>query len=322
MKHERKEVFQAATAAEELDFSRVFQLLRAGIWWIFGAAFIGGVLGVVLAYSLPNKYQVVSVLAPATENTRPGGLSGIMGQLGGLASVAGISLPAGGGNSEVALATLQSPAFLAGFIHDAGIKPQLYPKLWDPDAKAWEPRPHPGPLKKMLLGLINDPMQISISEAPSMEPSDYAAALMFKEKLLTVSQDKRTELVTLTIAWRDSAQALQWSNELVRRLNARVRETMLNDSDKSIAYLRQQAQTTPEVEVRTAIYDLMQAKLKSRMVASVSEEVAFRYADKPLVPTVPSGPHRGLIVLGLMLLGATLAIAVILAREQLRSARA
>lgn len=319
MKLERKEVFTKLVTEDEVDLRQLFRLLWRGRWLVLASALMAAVLGCVVAINIPNQYQVVSVLAQSTENARAGGgLSGIMGELGGLASVAGINLPNSGGGTASALATLQSVDFLSEFIRDQSLKPILFPQWWDADRKAWIPREKPAVLKRLWQSMVDDPQELRIINSPTMEPSDYQAAAFFKEKILLVSQDKRSDLINLTMSWRDPLQAAQWSRELVRRLNARVRQSMMADADKSIAYLRQQAQVTSEVEVRAAIYSLMEAKLKSRMMASVSEDVAFRFADAPMAPTSPSGPKRILIVLGVTLFGSVLAVAWVLLREQLR----
>lgn len=70
--------------------------------------------GVFYALNKPNIYQASVLLAPTQDE---GGVSGISGQLGGLASLAGINLGGGGDNQTVmAKAVLQSYAFLSDFI--------------------------------------------------------------------------------------------------------------------------------------------------------------------------------------------------------------
>ena len=52
----------------------------------------------IYALSVPNQYIATALLAPAQQES--GGLSGALGQLGGLASLAGVSI--GGGESSEA----------------------------------------------------------------------------------------------------------------------------------------------------------------------------------------------------------------------------
>src|SRR5665213_1171050 len=78
---------------------------------------------VVLAFALKPMYRSEVIVWPADS---PSGLSQLGGQLGGLASLAGINLGGGGGKkSDEALAFLRSRAFTAAFIQRHELMPVL-----------------------------------------------------------------------------------------------------------------------------------------------------------------------------------------------------
>ena len=107
-------VEHAYSTDDEINLREVFATLWAGKWLIIAITFVVAVAGVAYALYKPNIYQSSVLLAPANEE---GGVSGLGGQLGGLASLAGISLGSGGSNQTViAREVLQSRAFLADFI--------------------------------------------------------------------------------------------------------------------------------------------------------------------------------------------------------------
>lgn len=305
----------AAYQDDEIDLKALALALWAGRWWIFGAAFLSALCGLLVALSLSNEYRVSTTLA-APEANGKGGLSALAGSLGGLAAMAGVSLPGGGGNTAVALADLQSNQLLGRFIREENIKPLLFSGAWDAETQQWLPRPAPGLVKGALLAIIDDPYQRAEAGRPTLEPSDAEAVEFFRKEVLAVSQDKKTELVTVSITWRDPAQAAVWLNKLVQRLNVHTRKHMMEDADKSLAYLQAELMRTQEMGVRQSMYSLMEAKLNGRMMASVTEEVAFRVIDPPVVPNVPASPQRALIVFLAMVLGGMVAGAVILVRYQ------
>ena len=77
---------------DEIDLKELFMVLWSGSGLISAVTSLAAVISVVVALSLPNIYTASALLAPAESSG--GGLSGLMKQYGGLASLAGVSLPA------------------------------------------------------------------------------------------------------------------------------------------------------------------------------------------------------------------------------------
>ena len=73
---------------DEIDLRELFATLWRGKWIIIGVTFIFAVAGVSYALYKPNIYQASALLAP----TEGDGASGLGGQLGGLASLAGVNI--------------------------------------------------------------------------------------------------------------------------------------------------------------------------------------------------------------------------------------
>ena len=72
---------------------------------------------VIYALSAPDQYIATALLAPAKSDG--GGLSGALGQMGGLASLAGISLGGGeSGEAQIAQEIMKSWSYIEGFIAD------------------------------------------------------------------------------------------------------------------------------------------------------------------------------------------------------------
>ena len=86
---------------DEIDLKELFMVLWSGKWLISAVTGAAAVISVVVALSLPNIYTASALLAPA--ESEGGGLSGLMAQYGGLASLAGVSLPGGGEGSRAQL---------------------------------------------------------------------------------------------------------------------------------------------------------------------------------------------------------------------------
>lgn len=222
-------------------------------------------------------YRATVVLVPA-ESTNPigSGLTSMLGDLGGLASLAGLALKSDETTVE-SIALLESRQFTESFIRDNGLLARLYRNRWDAEHSRW--RVH------------------WWSDAPTV----YDAYRRFDRKIRRVVEDKKTGVVTLDIDWTDAEEGARWANELVRRLNEAMRSRAIAEADQSIALLTTESSGTDVAELKQAIARLIEAQLQVRTLANVRSDYAFRVVD----PAAPPGhddfvrPQRALyLVLG------------------------
>lgn len=119
------DMFQAQNNDDEIDLRELWNVIWRGKWIIIAITAIFAVASVFYALSLPNIYKSEALLAPA-DSEQQGGLSGLSGQLGGLASLAGVNL--GGGKTDktaLAIEILKSREFFAKFAEKHNILPEL-----------------------------------------------------------------------------------------------------------------------------------------------------------------------------------------------------
>src|SRR6185369_7489122 len=108
--------------------------------WIFAAVAASMTLFGVIAFTSTPIYRSSVLLIPA--NIERGGalgnLSSTLGQLGGLASLAGIDVSGRQAETEEAMAVLKSRHFTEGFIRDRNLMPVLYENKWDAEKQRWK----------------------------------------------------------------------------------------------------------------------------------------------------------------------------------------
>ena len=110
---------------DEIDLRELFGVLWAGKVKIIAITAMFAVASVIYALSVPNQYKATALLAPAQSDG--GGLSGALGQLGGLASLAGVSLGGGeSGEAQIAQEIMKSWSYIEGFIADNNIAVEVY----------------------------------------------------------------------------------------------------------------------------------------------------------------------------------------------------
>ena len=283
-------------AEDEIDLKELFGLLWAGRALIVGVTAAAAVVSVVVALLMTEIYRAEATLVPAGKEQASGSLA----QFGGAAALLGVSLP-GGGDGQVAnaLATLRSRDFIIRFIRENDVRVPLFagiegdasmtdPSVYDQDAGAW---------------LLDEG-----------EPTDLEAYRAFKD-ILSVSQDNSSGLVTVAIEWHDPVLAARWVNALVRKINQEVKQKDQAEANSAIAYLSQQLESTQLVEMQRVFYDLIESQTRISMLTDVREEYVFQVVDPAVVPDEKIAPRRSLIaVLGTML-GAMLALVVVLVRH-------
>lgn len=237
---------------------------------------------VALIYALLATpiYRAEVLLAPV-EKEKGGHLGTLAGQFGGLASLAGIDI-GGAGSLNEAIATLESRELTNKFIEDENLLQILFEDEWDSKKKKWK----------------ND------SDAPTF----WDAYEVFHKSIRFVNVDNKTGLISLAIEWKDPVQAAEWANKLVRRVNEKLRQEAIQDSEDSIQYLEAELYKTSILEIKDSIYRLIEVQTKNKMLANTQEEYAFRVLDSAVVPEKKFKPKRALLVIVGFFVGGIIAL--------------
>jgi uncharacterized protein involved in exopolysaccharide biosynthesis len=282
----------------EMTLAEVVAILARSRWLIISIAAAVTLAAAIAAWTLPKSYEASVLVIPITEDSgagRLGALGATLSQLGNIASLAGIAGPANGMRAE-SLATLQSEALTERYIDSQKLLPVLFSRLWDPMNKRWK---------------TDDPRKI---------PTLWKGNALFKSNIRSVSENPKTGLVTISIAWRDPRLAAQWANDLVRVTNETLRDKAIAESERNISYLNGQVSNTNVVELRNALYMLMEAEIKKEMLARGSESYALKVIDPAVAPERQSSPRPVLLIILGALGGVAMAIVGVLSRERLRVA--
>lgn len=290
------------TPSDEISLGDIVATLWSRRLMIVLVTVAFAVSSVAVALLLPEKYDASIVLSPVSDDAaggKLGGSGGLLSQFGGLAALGGISLGGNSGRRAEALATLRSAALTEGFIADNSLLPVLFWREWDAEAKTWK------------------------SDDPDDVPSLWKAERKFAEGIRSISEDKKTGMVTLTITWRDPRLAAEWASGLVARANSILRARAISEAQSNLNYLNEQLRKTSVVELQSAIYGLIETQIKQVMVANGSEQYAFRVIDPARAAEERSSPKRAMIcVLGTFLGGVfACVLALVLPRRPLPTAR-
>ena len=116
------------------------------------------------------------------------------------------------------------------------------------------------------------------------------------KEILSVDEDEKSGLITLSICWKDPVVAAEWANDLVKQLNEQLREKAIADSQKRVGYLEQELAKTTLQDMRAVLYNLLESEKQKAMLANVNEDFALEVIDPAVAPETREKPKRKLIV--------------------------
>jgi uncharacterized protein involved in exopolysaccharide biosynthesis len=102
----------------------------------------------------------------------------------------------------------------------------------------------------------------------------------------------------MTIAWTDPHIAAKWANDLVAITNDYLRKKAIEESERNIGFLNEQAAKTDVVTIKQAIYSILQSEINKEMLARGNDEYAFKILDPARAPERPSTPPAWFLMLG------------------------
>jgi len=261
------------------------------------SASITAFVAVASSFLLTPVFRAEVLLLNSPAEKRGGSLlSGLGGSGAGLAALAGIN-PNSDSNTQEAIAILKSRALIDQFIADKNLLPLLFNERWDSEKGHWNSQG--STIREFFEGI----------------PTANDGYERFNKKIRRVEEDRRSGLVTLSIEWSNPKQSAEWAAELVSRANSLLRSTAIERSQKSLAFLQDQAKKSTEVEVRQAVFKLIDSELKREMFAQVNEDYAFKVIDPPVVPEKKLRPKRSLFAILGFLIGGTLSLAFVVRKN-------
>ncbi len=282
---------------DEIDLLEYWRILWKRKALILSISLLAAVVAAGISLTMPNIYKAEALLAPVSAGgSKGGGLSAALGGLGGLASLAGISMP-GGGNVEENLAVLKSREFLWSFIKDEKLMPILFADAWDDAKHGWK------------------------EPDPDKQPTLWDGYRLFSESVLSASSDKKTGLITVAVEWKDPDIAAKWANTLVARLNRYLREKAIRQSHIKLKYLNDELARTAIEDQRKALFELISQEQKKAMLANTQKEFAFQVIDPAVTPDKKAKPKRSLIVILSTFVAGFLAVIGVFIQEGIRQRR-
>ena len=295
---------------DEIDLRELFGVLWAGSRKIIAITAVFAFVSVIYALSVPNQYKAITLLAPAQSDSSD--LTEALGQMGGLASLAGVSVGSESSEAKTAQEIMQSWSFIEGFIAENNIAVEVYAAqewsrgsnelqinddLYDTETKTW---------------LVENN-----NTGEAGPPSSWKLFKSFSGRI-EVSEDKISGLVSVSIEYYSPQIAKQCLDMYVAAINAHMQQRQMERVTNNINYLQAQIEKTSIAEMREVFYNIIEEQTKNKMLAEASPDYVFVTVSPSMVPEEKSQPQRALICILGTLLGGMLSVLLVLVMHYAR----
>ena len=282
---------------DEIDLSELFHVLWDKIFYIGAITSVFSLISIIYALMLPNIYQSKATLMAVEQGS---GMSGMVGRMSGMASLAGISLDSkSSSKDQEAIARIKSFEFFSNnFLPNIKLENLMAIKKWNQASNT---------ITYHASDFNSDSGQWLRKAKPprSNIPTSQEAYEEFME-IMSVNKDKKTLLITLSVEHKSPFIAQQWVEIMINQIDQVMRDQDRQTATKSIEYLNSLAPTVNYEEIKKALSALQQEQMKRLMMVEANDNYIFKVLDSPIVPEVKSRPKRSLIVIWGTILGMVL----------------
>jgi|JI10StandDraft_1071094.scaffolds.fasta_scaffold58964_4 uncharacterized protein involved in exopolysaccharide biosynthesis len=257
--------------------------LRAKWWWVAVGGAVFALLALIYLWNADYEYTAslrVSATQPAT--ARASGL----GSLGGLAAIAGVGGLSGESATPFKLYVegLQSREVATRLAANPALMQTIFAGQWDAGTKRWRQPPSIArTAKNAVFGLLGLP--VYAWEAPG--PGQMQ---LFLAENISIDQNIKTPLVTISMQSTDPAFAVKFLTELHRVSDQLLREQSRARTTSNIDYLTGKLGAVSLAEYRQVLFDSIADQEKQMMLVNNAAPFAaepFGPATASLRPTSP-----------------------------------
>jgi uncharacterized protein involved in exopolysaccharide biosynthesis len=252
--------------------------------------FVCAILAYIGSQYMQRAYMSTVSMLSAQED-RDNTLQRVTNQLGAVAGLLGVGASGGRRDINESIATLQSRLLVGEFLQAEEFFDDVIAFL-GPEAVA------------------------SLSEEDLLQ----TAVTYFQDNILTVAYDTRTTLIVVSIVWVDRHKAAELANAYIDFANEAMRQRAITAARNRIEFLDKAAENAATVELRQAIYRLVETQVNAEMMAATKPDFAFVIVD----PAVPPGvnayvrPQTMLLALIAAMFGGGLAFGVLVMLGRVR----
>jgi hypothetical protein len=297
---------------DEIDLRELFGALWRGKFLIMLCVIAAIALAALNLRSAERKYTVRYVFAPvASENSGPN-----LGGLGGLASLAGVSLPSSSSGDFLTFKfLLKSEEVAAQILEDETLTRSIFASEWDTETQSYRKppdgqyTPHIRTVKKWLTG----------QEAREYTPPNAARLSDWLRKAFSSSEDRDTGFLTLSAETPEPDLMIRVMAKATEETDRLLKERYIASAEQTMGFYQQQLAKARAREHREALAKLIAQEDQKLMLASKGTYFVAEPLTDPSVSLNPTSPKASLVLALSVVLGGFFGAALVLIRKALKA---
>lgn len=294
---------------QTLSALAVFGAIWTYRWIVAACVAVALIIGIIFLDNATYRYTVMFRIAPTSLDN-----SGLLNRIGGLAAVAGLSLPTDKTASpfDLYLEAINSSDTAATLARDPIIMREVFSDQWDAEEHRWHP-----PTSGLYSISRNVKSAIGLPFLLWHPPGGPELADYIERKLILIRDGKKS-IVTLELVHKNPVFAAQFLLKLHQTIDASLRARAIARSTEYIDYLNRRLAVTVISENRQALAAALGTEERNLMLASAHRSYAADPFGGPAVSLQPTDPKIG-VVLGLSaVVGFSVGSVVAILRRRLR----
>ena len=303
---------QTSVGDDEIDLRELFIALWRGKWLISLCVVIAIALASLYLRTAEKKYTVSYVFKPvASEEGRPN-----FAGLGGLASLAGVSLPSSSSGDFTAFKMLLKSEEVATLLMADDVLIQtIFSSEWDAETGSFQ-RPPPGqltPYKKMIKAVL-----LGEGETAYVPPNAARLANWISNGF-SVSVDRDTGFLTFSSETTKPDLSLEIISRVASETDRLLKERYIASAEQTMTFYQSKLAAARAREHREALAKLIAQEDQKLMLASKGSYFVAEPLTTPSVSLYPTSPKASLVLALSVVLGGFFGAALVLIRKAIRS---
>ncbi len=299
---------------DEIDLLEVFATLWGGKYLIacFAAIFLS--LASVFLWNAERKYTVSYTLTSVSSEGSSPSLAG----LGGLASLAGVSLPSSdGGDVAEYKALLRSEEVASALMKNDRLISLIFTSEWNPAGSFFEAPPHSD------IGRVVQSVKYLLTgeAAPEYTPPNAPRLAKWLVEVIQVSEDRDTGFLTLSAETADPELAKYVMQEITDATDAIIKDRFIESAAGTVEFYQSKLSSARAREHREALAQLIAQEEQKLMLASKGDYFVMEPLTYPTVSLEPTSPKSPLVLALAIVLGLFAGAAISLIKKAFKNAR-
>ena len=298
---------------DEIDLKDLFFTLWRGKIYIFLALITSFFLAVFYLQNTEKKYTVEYKLKPVGETKNNPSMS--MSGLGGIASIAGISLPTNSNTDFAIFKELIISAEVSEIIFEnKKIIRNIFRSEWDQALNNYSRPP-----KSKIQKIVNDTKKLLTGNVDvNYTPPNSRRLAIFIGNNIQISQDTETGFLKFTSETSKPELILSLMIEAANASDKIMRQRYVDFSTEPLAFYKEKLRTARSREHREALAELISTEEQKLMFASRGKYFIAEPYINPTISLHPTAPKSKVILALSIVLGLFLGSALVYMRHAIK----